>query len=150
MRLSINNQRDFYSGLMFVAFGLLAIVVARDYPMGTAMRMGPGYFPTYLGALLLLVGGSVSLRSLKTSGERIKPVRWKPIVLLTAAFCLFGWGVDNLGFVPSLVGVIFVSTLAGQRFNLKEVIPLTVVLVVLAVGIFVYGIELPLRLFWWS
>jgi putative tricarboxylic transport membrane protein len=150
VRLSIRNQQDFYSGLMFIAFGLLAIIVARDYPMGTAMRMGPGYFPTYLGVLLIVVGIATGMRGIKTEGERVTALAWKPMVLLTLAFCLFGWGIDHLGFVPSLVVLIFVSALAGNRFRLFEVIPLTVVLVIVAVAIFIYGIDLPFQLFWWS
>jgi hypothetical protein len=150
VQLKIENQQDFYSGAMFIAFGLLAIVVARDYAMGSAMRMGPGYFPTYLGALLIVIGSMLSFRSFKARGERVKPFAWKPMILLTLAFCLFGWGIDHIGFVPALVGVILMSALGGRRFLLREVIPLTIVLVILALGIFVYGIALPFKLFWWS
>jgi len=150
VRLKITNQQNFYSGLMFIAFGLLAIIVARDYPMGSAMRMGPGYFPTYLGALLIIVGSVVSLQALRTAGERVTPFAWKPMILLTLAFCTFGWGIDHVGFIPALVCVIVMSALAGNAFRIREAIPLTVVLIAIAVVIFIYGIELPFQLFWWS
>ena len=150
MRLSVGNPQNFWSGVMFIIFGLVAIVVARDYPMGTAMRMGPGYFPTYLGVLLCAVGAWLALASLKSSGPRVTKFAWKPIVLLTLAFCLFGWSIDHVGFVPALAAVIVISALAGRRFLLREVIPLTVVLVLLAIGTFIYGIGLPYQLFWWS
>ena len=150
MQVKIENQQDFYSGVMFIAFGLIAIVVSRDYAMGSAMRMGPGYFPTYLGALLVLVGSVLSLRSFRTKGERVKPFAWKPMIMLTLAFCLFGWGIDHIGFIHVLVCVIVISALGGKRFALREVIPLATILVALAVGIFVYGIALPFKLFWWS
>jgi hypothetical protein len=150
VRLSIRNQQDFYAGLLYIAFGLLAVIVARDYPMGTAMRMGPGYFPTYLGVLLIIVGAIVSWKSFKTKTERLKPLKWKSIILLAVAFCLFGWGIDHIGFIPSLVSLIVLSALAGQQFKPIEVVIMTVLLVGLAVGIFYYGIELPFRLFWWS
>lgn len=150
MRLKITNQQDFYSGLMYIGFGVLAIVVARDYPMGSAMRMGPGYFPTYLGVLLIIVGSVVSLQALKNVGERVTPFAWKPMILLTLAFLTFGWGIDHIGFIPALVCVIMMSALSGSAFRIWEVIPLTIVLVAIAVGIFIYGIELPFQLFWWS
>jgi len=150
VQFKIENQQDFYSGVMFIAFGLTAIVVARDYAMGSAMRMGPGYFPTYLGALLIVIGSVLSLRSFKTEGQRIKPFAWRPMIMLTLAFCLFGWGIDHIGFIPGLVCVVVISALGGRRFALREVIPLAVVLVTLAVAIFVYGIALPFKLFWWS
>jgi hypothetical protein len=150
VKLSIKNQEDFWAGLMFVGFGILAIVVARDYPMGSAMRMGPGYFPTWLGGLLILIGIVVSTVALKTEGERVKPFAWKPAIVLSLAFFAFGWSIDTIGFVPALVGVIALSSLAGKHVYILELIVLTVVLVVLAIGVFVYGIELPLRMFWWS
>jgi putative tricarboxylic transport membrane protein len=150
VKLSIKNQEDFWAGLMFIGFGILAIVVARDYPMGSAMRMGPGYFPTWLGALLILIGAVVSGIALRTVGERVTPFAWKPMILLSLSFFAFGWSIDVIGFVPALVGVIALSSLAGKRVYLLELILLTIVLVLLAIGVFVYGIELPLRMFWWS
>ena len=150
MKLSIKNPEDFWAGVMFIGFGVLAIVVALDYPYGSAMRMGPGYFPTGLGGLMILVGIAVSAASLKTQGPPIPPFAWKPAILLSFSFFAFGWSIDTIGFVPALVGVIVLSAFAGKHVYVKELIVLTIVLVALALGVFVYGIELPLRLFWWS
>ena len=150
MPFKIANQQDFYAGLMFIAFGVLAIVIARDYEMGSAMRMGPGYFPTWLGALIVLVGLIVAGSSFRSVGPRVTPFAWKPMILLTLAFLVFGWGIDHIGFIPALFAVILMSALAGRRFILKEVIPLSLLLVVVAYGIFIYGIALPFKLFWWS
>jgi hypothetical protein len=150
VQLKIKSPEDFWSGLMFIGFGILAIVVSRDYSMGTAMRMGPGYFPTYLGGLMVLLGAIISGLSLKVQGEGVTPFAWKPMILLSLAFLCFGWGVDHFGFVPALFGVAFLSSAAGQRFRPVESVVLSLVLVAIGVGIFVYGIELPFRLFWWS
>ena len=150
MKLSIKSQEDFWAGLMFIGFGLFAIVVARDYPMGAAMRMGPGYFPTWLGGLLIVIGAAVTAISLRVPGGRLTPVAWKPLILLSLSFFAFGMSIDHIGFVPALVGVVILSALAGKQFRPLEVLCLTVVMVLLALGIFVWGIELPLRLFWWS
>jgi hypothetical protein len=150
VKLSIKNPEDFWAGMMFIGFGLLAIIVARDYPMGSAMRMGPGYFPTWLGGLLILIGLSVSAMGLRTQGNPLTPFAWKPAIVLSLSFFAFGWSIDTIGFVPALVGVIALSSLAGKRVYILELIVLTIVLVLLAIGVFVYGIELPLRLFWWS
>lgn len=150
MPFKIANQQDFYAGLMFIAFGTLAIVVARDYEMGSAMRMGPGYFPTWLGALIVLVGLIVAGRSFKSAGPRVTPFAWKPMILLTLAFLVFGWGIDHIGFIPALFAVIIMSALAGRKFIAKEVFPLSLLLAAVAYGIFIYGIALPFKLFWWS
>ncbi len=149
MQLKITNPEDFWAGIMFLVFGILAVYISQDYPMGTAMRMGPGYFPTWLGALLIVLGVIVSVLSLKTEGERIKPFAWKPMILLGLGFAFFAWGIDHVGFVPALFGLIVLSAAAGQVFRWKEVLVLSVVLIAGAVGVFIYGIDLPYPLFWW-
>lgn len=147
--MKIRNPEDFWAGVMFLVFGILAVYISLDYPMGSAMRMGPGYFPTYLGVLLIVLGLIVSVLSLKTEGERIKPFAWKPMFWLSLSFVIFAWGIDHIGFVPALLGLIVCSTAAGQVFKVKEVLVLSVVLVAGMVGIFIYGIDLPYPLFWW-
>jgi hypothetical protein len=64
----IPRPKDFYAGLLFVAFGVFAIIIARDYPLGTAARMGPGYFPRLLGMLLIVLGVALSLTALRGHG----------------------------------------------------------------------------------
>lgn len=68
----IRHPQDFWSGVMFMFFGLAAVIIGQDYPMGTAGRMGPAYFPVVLGGLLTLIGLATTLRSLWTRGEAIK------------------------------------------------------------------------------
>ena len=67
----IRHQKDFWIGALFLFFGLVAVVVARDYPMGTAGRMGPAYFPTMLGSLLILIGAIAVIRSFLHDGEAV-------------------------------------------------------------------------------
>lgn len=149
--MKIMNQEDFWAGLMFVGFGIVAIVLSLDYPMGTASRMGPGYFPTYLGAIMLGLGAIVAIMAVKTKteGEKIAPFAWKPMIMLSLGFLVFGWGVDHIGFIPALFALCVITAAAGQTFNIVEVLIMTAVLIAGAVGIFIYGIELPFPLFWW-
>ncbi|MGP1609359.1 MAG: tripartite tricarboxylate transporter TctB family protein, partial [Burkholderiales bacterium] len=129
--LKIKNQEDFWAGMMFAGFGTLAIWLSTDYPMGTASRMGPGYFPTSLGALMLLLGAIVALMALKSDvSSKITPFAWKPMIMLSIGFAVFGWGVDHVGFIPSLFGLSVVTATAGQRFRIVEVLILTIVLIV--------------------
>jgi hypothetical protein len=152
VRLNIKSKEDFLSGLMFIAFGLAAVIIARDYPMGTAMRMGPGYFPTYLGAIMMVMGAIIAARGLaqRAADEATKGFAWRPLIVLSGAFIAFGIAMESLGFIPALLILIMLSALAGKEFRLLEVVLLTAVLIVAAVGIFIYGIELPFRLFWWN
>ncbi len=135
---------------MFAGFGLLAMVISMDYPFGTASRMGPGYFPTVLGGIMLTLGAIVAVMALKSDSEKkIVPFAWKPMIMLSLGFIVFGWGIDNIGFIPSLFVMILVTAAAGQTFKIVEVLILSVALIAGAVGVFIYGIELPYPLFWW-
>ena len=148
--MKIKNQEDFWAGLMFAGFGLLAMVISTDYPFGTASRMGPGYFPTVLGGIMLTLGAIVAVMALKSDSEKkIVPFAWKPMIMLSLGFIVFGWGIDNIGFIPSLFVMILVTAAAGQTFKIVEVLILSVALIAGAVGVFIYGIELPYPLFWW-
>ena len=78
----IRHPKDFFAGLLFIAFGIAAIVIASNYPLGTAARMGPGYFPRILGILLIVLGSRLSLRALRTSGPPIAALKWRPLLIV--------------------------------------------------------------------
>jgi hypothetical protein len=61
--MKITNGKDFWAGLMFIGFGLGFMIVANNYAMGTAVRMGPAYFPTVLGGMLAVLGAAVFFRA---------------------------------------------------------------------------------------
>lgn len=149
MHLTIRSQEDFWAGVMFIGFGVLAIVISQDYPMGSAMRMGPGYFPTYIGAIMVILGTIISALAFRFPGGKVGKFAWKPMVVLAVAFCTFAWGIDHIGFIPSLAIMIFLSALAGREFRLKEVVILMAVLIVGCWALFIKGLELPFPLFWW-
>ncbi len=151
MQFKIKSQEDFWAGMMFIGFGLTAIVVATDYPMGSAMRMGPGYFPTYLGAIMIVLGAIISFRSTKVQGEGIRAFGWRGLILLSLAFFSYGLMIDNfdLGFIPSIASVVFLSALAGREFRLVETLILVAVLAIGTTALFIWGLGLPYPLFWW-
>jgi hypothetical protein len=143
----LHNNKDFLAGLLFVLIGGFAMAVARDYPMGAAMRMGPGYFPTVLGGILLLFGVFIMLRGIR-SGEKVGGEwGWKPLALVALSMLLFGFLVTRLGLVVALSAMFFVCALGGREFRFREVLVLAVVMNVFAAGLFIYGLKLPYRLF---
>ena len=149
MKFDLRNNKDFIAGLLFILIGGLAVVIARDYPMGVAARMGPGYFPTALGGILCLFGVYILARGIR-SGEQVKGVwAWKPLALIALSIVLFGFLMDRFGIVPALVAVFFVSALAGHEFRFKETLLLTLLMGAFAVGVFFYGLKLPYPLFGW-
>jgi hypothetical protein len=139
--------KDFLAGLLFALIGGGAVLVARGYPFGTTMRMGPGYFPTVLGGILVLFGAFLIWRGLR----RPEPVAggwgWRPLALVTLSMLLFGFIVTRLGLIPALLVMFFACALGGREFRWKEVLVLAVVMNVFAVALFVYFLKLPYRLF---
>jgi hypothetical protein len=148
--VKIRSQKDFWAGLMFIAFGMLAIAVSRNYPMGTAFRMGPGYFPTYLGAIMIVIGAITTGSAFRTEGPEIGRWGWRPLLWLSAAFAAFGLLIEGAGFVLALLALIVASSLAGRDTRPLELAVLVAVLITGSVALFIYGLELPYRLFPWS
>lgn len=144
MKIKIRSSKDFYSGLLFIFFGLLAVVVARVYPMGSAIRMGSGYFPTLLGGLLTLLGLIIAARALWASGERVGPLALRPLVFGLGATVAFALMVRSLGLVLATFVLVVISSLGGWEFRLREVTILAFVLTGVAVALFVYSLGLPL------
>ena len=143
----LRNNKDFLAGLLFLALGVLTVFFARDYPMGLAARMGPGYFPTVLGGMLCLFGLDILLRGIR-SGEPVQGTwGWRPLGLITLAIVVFGFTMEKLGLVPALILLFFVAALAGREFRFKEVLLLAVLMSTFAAAVFVYGLKLPYPLF---
>ena len=145
----IKSPEDFWSGLMFIGFGILVVIISRGYPMGSAMRMGPGYFPRALGYILIVLGVIISVTSFKSEGEGIEPFAFRPMILLSAALAFFGWAIECVGFIPALFGLIVISAVSGREFKWKEVLIMIVVLITVSWAIFIFGLELHFPLFWW-
>ena len=143
MKPDLRNNRDFIAGLLFIVLGGLAAVLARDYPFGTTMRMGPGYFPTVLGGILLLFGVYVLARGIR-SGEKVKG-DWgvRPLTWITLSIVLFGFLLDRVGMIPATVVTLFVAAAAGREFRWKEVLLLALVMTAFSVAVFLYGLKLP-------
>jgi len=144
MKSDLLANRDFLAGLVFVLIGVLAVVVAaRDYPMGTAMRMGSGYFPTVLGVILVLLGAWVMARGLR-SGEPVKGAwRWKPLAFVVLAFLLFGFLMPRLGLVPALAAAILASAFGGREFRTKEALVLAAVMSALTAVVLLVVLKMP-------
>jgi len=144
--MKIKSPKDFWAGLMFIGFGLFFMLVARNYQMGSAVRMGPAYFPTVLGGLMAVLGAIVFLQSLIVEGAKVPKLSFKPIFFISLALLLFGYLLKPLGFVLALVVMVFVSAFGGHEFKAKEVAILTVVLIIFSVLVFVKGLTLPFPL----
>jgi hypothetical protein len=143
MNLEFLAKKDVWAGLLLIVIGAAAMIMARNYPFGSALRMGPGYLPIVLGALLILFGLAI-LASGLAGGEKIEgtwPLR--ALVMLPLSLVLFGLLVDRAGFVPAMLVLIFGSAAASREFRFVEVLLFAAGLTALAVAVFVWALGLP-------
>src|SRR5690349_8903814 len=96
------NTKDLLAGLLFIAIGALFGISALGLPLGTAFRMGPGYFPAVLCGLLILIGAILAIRSFGREGTPLGGVPWRALLLILPAAVIFGYGVRGLGLVPAV------------------------------------------------
>jgi hypothetical protein len=132
---------------MFIGFGLFfAIWAVANYQMGTAVRMGPAYFPAVLGGLLAFLGAVVFAGSFAIEGPRVPTFHFRPLTLILLANIAYGYAVKPLGLVLATGVLVFIAALGGHEFKLKEVTLLYVFLIVFSVLVFVKGLTLPFPL----
>ncbi|HKE41211.1 MAG TPA: tripartite tricarboxylate transporter TctB family protein [Casimicrobiaceae bacterium] len=146
----IRHPKDFYAGVIFIGFGIAAILVGNNYALGTAARMGPGYFPRILGILLIVLGGALSLRALRLQGSAVPAWKWRPTLVVLGSVVLFGLIVTRLGVVLSTVLLIVLSSAASREFRPLESLVSGILLAALAVGVFVIGLKLQLAVWPWT
>ena len=142
--MKIKAPRDFWAGLMFIAFGIGFAWVAQNYQMGTSVRMGPAYFPTVLGWLLAVLGLAILLQSFISTGPPVAKFYFRPLVLIVLAVVLFGILLKPLGLVLSIAVLVGLGAFGGFEFKSKEVAILYVVLAIFSVWVFVKGLGLPI------
>jgi putative tricarboxylic transport membrane protein len=148
MRARVANPKEFCAGILFFGIGLGALIVARDYRLGTAMRMGPGYFPLVLSVLLMLLGAVSSLRALRMArGAPVGQWRLMPLMVILLAVVAFGALVERGGLVAALLALLLICTAPRLTSRPLEALSTIALLTASAVALFVYGLGMPFSLF---
>ncbi|SNS56118.1 Tripartite tricarboxylate transporter TctB family protein [Noviherbaspirillum humi] len=146
--MRIKNQKDFWAGIMFLAFGAFFSGFGVTYNIGTAARMGPGYFPTMLGVLLMILGIVVSIggTSKNAPEEKVAKFDWPILFLILGAVVLFGILLPILGLVVSLVLLVIISSYASHEFKWVAAILNAVVLTIMSYVVFAWALKLQFPL----
>ena len=146
--MKIRNQRDFGAGIMYMVIGLFFAIMATNYPMGTAAKMGPGYFPFYLGILMFLLGLLVAVKAFgaKAAIESIPKFNWRIMAQITGAVVLYGLLLPRLGFLIAVVVLVFVAASASREFTWKGTAINAAFLVTFTYSVFVLGLKLQFPL----
>jgi putative tricarboxylic transport membrane protein len=144
--LRIRSQSDFWCGLLFIALGFAAAVLAQDYRLGSAARMGPGYFPTLLGLLLVLFGLTLSVPALFRDGAALPKLHLRPLGVILFAVVVFGLTLEYFGFVAAVAALVLVGAFADPDLKPVEAVAVAAFMVAFSVSIFWALLGLPLRL----
>ena len=146
---------------MFIAVGLLFAVVAKGvkfgdsvlmagYAMGTPARMGPAFFPFWLGVILVALGIVIAVIGMRTEGgeaARFPRYHWRPILFILGSVVMFGLILKAVGMLIAGFLLVFVASMGNpEKFHTRDVILLGIGLVIFCAAVFVFGLKLPIPL----
>lgn len=143
----IRSTKDFWTGLIYIFFGSSAIIIALDYDMGKAIKMGPAYFPSILGGLLILIGIISVVRSFLQAGTPIGNFTLKGMALIVVSTALFGLLVKGAGLIIALPVLIILSAIASTKFRWIPTVILAVGMTLFCILVFLKGLGIPLPIF---
>lgn len=146
--MNVRDQKEFVAGILFAAIGAAAFLQSLVYQMGTITRMGPGYYPACVGIGLVVTGSVSIIRGLRYGqADRIENLHWQDMAVVLGGVLLFALLIDRLGLVEAIVALVVTSCLGRITRRPIEVVVITIALTILAVGVFVYGLNIPVSLY---
>jgi hypothetical protein len=144
------RSADLWSGVLFLAMGAAGLLLGFEYQAGTAFQMGPGYFPRMISGALLLVGGIIVAKALRTHGPSIEQAPWRAMLLILASLAAFGLVVPRFGLAPAAFIVVMISGLAAADRKLGQLVAAAVLLAAFSAAVFIYGLGLTIPVFAWE
>jgi Tripartite tricarboxylate transporter TctB family len=139
------GPKDFWIGLIYIAFGGAGLYLGWDYKFGTAGRMGPGYFPLVLSTILVALGMLSLVRSVFIKGSEISEINWLPMILILLANASFGFLLPKMGAVVALSTMCLIAAIASEefKFDIKASLGLLAISIACVV-VFVNGLGVPM------
>ncbi len=141
------NKVDAAAGVFFTIAGGVFGAQALGLEIGTALRMGPGYFPLVLAVVLILLGLLILASAFRSAGEDIGTTAWRGMMFILPAPIFFGLTVRGLGFVPSIFLTTLVAAMASLKMRPWPALLLAFGVAVFCTLVFSYGLGLPFRRF---
>jgi hypothetical protein len=159
--MKIGHPKDFWGGVIFAAIGLMFAVIAKGvsfgdtvllagYTMGTPARMGPGFFPFWLGVILFGMGALICVAAFRHTGGavegRLERFHWKELFFVLGSVVLFGVLLKAIGMLLAGIVLIVGASFGSHAFSLRKSLILAVILVIFCALVFVIGLKLPIPL----
>ena len=144
----VKSPQDFGAGILFMLIGIAGIYFGKDLTYGSATRMGPGYFPTWLSWIIFGMGTIMAVRGLAFQGPPIEMPQLRPLIGVIGAILVFGLLIARFGLPVTVIVLVFVAAFARPNPELKETAYLAVGLAIFSVLAFIFGLGQPLPLWW--
>ena len=151
--MRISNKRDFLAGLVLVGFGVVTLLIGSNYRMGTAFRMGPGYFPVILSILLIVLGSITTGTALKSTKDLACPrLAWRQLFIVSAAIVVFGLFINNAGLAAMAFALVLISRFSRSGYPWLETVVLSAAVSAACALLFYYilNVQIPLLPIWWG
>ena len=144
--LQVLGRNDVLAGLLFMAVAAFGLWVSRDYPVGTALRMGTGYVPRLLCWALLGLGALIMIQGWREPARAMpaQPTAWRAVISVTAALVLFALSIERLGLVVAILLLAGVGALATRALRPLETALAALVLIALSWAVFIAGLGLTI------
>jgi hypothetical protein len=142
-------RKDVLSGLLFMMVAVFGLIISRDYPLGTALRMGTGYVPRLLCWVLLILGAIILLQGMRDSrGPTVlddgTASTWRPVIFVAASLAIFALTIERLGLVVAILLLTAFGAVAARNLKPMETLIAAIVLIVLSWAIFIVGLGLTI------
>lgn len=144
MKWRIGNPTDFWAGMMFIVVGTTFAGIAFTYKLGATTRMGAGYFPFWLGILLVVLGAGVAVGGVRSEGPALERFYWWPVVTVLVSVCAFGVLLRVLGMLVAGLVLVIGASFGSHEFKWSEVLLLAIGLAVFCALLFIAGLKLPI------
>lgn len=148
--MRIRSSQDFVTGLLFIVVGIGAIWIGADYAMGTAQRPGTGVLPRILAWCLIGCGGLLWIKAFLSDGPDLGGLAWRPLIMITLALIAFSVLIDRAGLVVAMLASMTLAALGTPQTRWGEYALFSIIMLVIGVGMFVYGLGMPVRALPWN
>jgi len=146
--LKVKSPQNFGAGVLFLLIGAAGIFFGRELDFGSTRNMGPGYFPTVICGLIILIGAVVAFKALSVEGPEMERIHIRPILMLMLAVAAFGFLISQVGVVISSILLVILAAYARRDVNILETIIFALAVSAFVVVIFVFALGQPMPIWW--
>jgi hypothetical protein len=146
--LRVRSPQDFGSAILIILIGAAGVYFGSDLTMGTAGRMGPGYFPRLLSWIIIAIGFFIGAKSLVFEGPPIQPPKFRPMIFVLLSILIFGYSMKYIGLALTAVILVFIAAHARRDVKYLETLIFAILLSLGTIVVFVYALGQPLPAWW--